>query len=195
MKRKIYRKNNYNNTNRKKTGKRVWLSVAIVSILVSVFLAGLIGKMSDGFQKDPADWQLRDRNENNLIAADALLEEFDNGNGFTVKRNDDGTLTVNGKNESEDPQEIVLGTIELEPGTYTFTTGKDGKNKAATNQYFNMALVNGNTVHTADFGGTITVTTKTTYTVRLTLGGEKSFTYRTLYPTLVTGDKAEGFYE
>ena len=180
----------------RKTKKNLkWLGIIVAAILATVMLVSWIGKLSGGFEKDIGDWQLRDRNENNLIAADALLEEFDNGNGFTVKRNDDGTLTVNGKNESEQAVEIELGTIELEPGTYTFTTGKDGKNKAATNQYFNMALVNGSTVHTADFGGTITVTTKTTYTIRLTLGGEKSFTYRTLYPTLVAGDKAEGFYE
>lgn len=181
----------------RKTKKNLkWTGIIVAAILAIVMLVSWIGNLSGGFDNmNPADWQLYDRNENNLIGAEALVEEFDNGNGFTIKRNDDGSLSINGKNESTEAQNIELGTIELEPGTYTFTTGKDGKNKDATNQYFNMALVNGDIVHTADFGGTITVTTKTTYTVRLTLGGEKSFTYRTLYPTLVAGDDAEGFYQ
>ena len=180
-----------------KTKKNLkWTGIIVAAILATVMLVSWIGNLSGGFDNmNPADWQLYDRNENNLIAADALLEEFDNGNGFTVKRNDDGTLTVNGKNESTEAQTIELGTIELEPGTYTFTTGKNGKNKDATNQYFNMSLVGSDGTHTADFGGTITVTTKTPYTIKLTLGAEKSFTYRTLYPTLVAGDDAEGFYQ
>ena len=171
--------------------------IIVAAILATVMLVSWIGNLSSGFENmNPGDWQLRDRNENNLIAADALLEEFDNGNGFTVKRNDDGTLTINGKNESTDEQTIELGTIELEPGTYTFTTGKDGKNKDASNFYFHMSLVAGSgSPIIADYGDTITVSTKTPYTIKLTLGAEKSFTYRTLYPTLVAGNEAESFYE
>lgn len=180
-----------------KTKKNLKITgIIVAAIMATVMLVSWIGNLSGGFENmNPGDWQLRDRNENNLIAVDTLMEEFDNGNGFTVKRNDDGTLTVNGKNEATEAQEIELGTIELEPGTYTFTTGKDGKSKDASNFFYNMSLVNGSTVHTADYGNTITVTTKATYTIKLTLGAEKTFTYRTLYPTLVAGADAEGFYE
>ena len=181
----------------RKTKKNLKITgIIVAAILATVMLVSWIGNLSGGFENmNPGEWQLRDRNENNLIAADALVEEFDNGFGFSIKRNDDGTLTVNGKNESEEAQTVELGTIELEPGTYTFTTGKNGKNKDASNYNFHMTLVSGNATHTADFGETITVSTKTTFTVKLTLGAEKSFTYRTLYPTLVAGAKAEGFYQ
>ena len=179
----------------KKKLKKVLLIAA--SLLVTVMCVSWVGNLSGGFENmNPADWQLFERNDKNLIAVDDLVEEFDNGSGFTIVRDSNGTFTIDGKNEATDAQVVELGTVTLQPGTYTFTTGKNGKNDAANNYYFHMTLENasGSVSYSADFGGSFEVTQETTYKIKLTIGAEKTFNNRVLYPAIVAGTEAVDFY-
>lgn len=172
-----------------------WAGIILAAVLATVMLVSWIGSLSKGFENmDPKDWEFVELNENNLIDADALIEEFNDGSGYSLVKNDNGTITVKGSNEEEADATVELGTITLKPGEYTFTTGKNGKNGNATKSFYNLSLLAGDTTHYADFGGTLTVDAETEYTIVLTLGAEKSFNGITLYPVIVEGDEAEGYF-
>lgn len=180
----------------RKTKKNLkWVGIITAAILATVMLVSWIGSLSKGFENmDPKDWQFVELNENNLIDADALIEEYNDGSGYSIVKNDNGTLTIKGQNDLEEAQTVELGKIKLAPGEYTFTTGKNGKNGNATKTFYNLSLVNGGNTHYADFGGTLTVEAETEYTIVLTLGAEKAFNGISIYPVIVEGDEAEGYF-
>ena len=173
-----------------------WAGIILAAVLATVMLVSWIGSLSKGFENmDPKDWEFVELNENNLIDADALIEEFNDGSGYSVVKNDNGTLTIKGQNESEtEAGKIELGKIILKPGEYTFTTGKNGENGNATKTFYNLSLEADGVQHYADFGGVLTVEAETEYTIYLNLGTEKSFNGITLYPVIVEGDEAEGYF-
>ena len=180
-----------------KTKKNLKLCAIIAaSILAVVLIVSWIGSVTKGFENmNPKDWEIVQRNEENLLPVEALLDEFDNGNGYAIEKSDAGVLKISGRNESETQEQVQLGTVTLKPGTYIFTTGKDGKNSDASNFNFNMSLKSGANTYYADFGGAFRVEAETTFTVVLTLGAEKSFNGRTLYPAIYAGEDAQEFYQ
>jgi len=189
------KRSNYSGSKNKTKKAFTWFGIIALVITVSVLVTSWIGSLSKGFENmDPKDWEFVELNENNLIDADALIEEFNDGSGYSLVKNDNGTITVKGSNEDEAEATVELGKITLKPGEYTFTTGKNGKYGNATKLFYNLSLVNGDTTHYADFGGTLTVEAETEYTIVLTLGAEKSFNGITLYPVIVEGDEAEGYF-
>lgn len=169
----------------------------VVAVLLVVGLVTGIGFMTKGFtEKDPDNWTIRDRNEENLFTLeDYTLEGTKNtGDGITVTANKDGSITIDGKNHSTEEIEIEIGKITLEAGTYTFTSGYS--NSGLYSAYLNLQTSGGE--YSADFGGdngTFTLSAEATGTVYLVIASDFQFNNKTLYPVIAEGDSEVSFYE
>ena len=126
--------------------------IAYVSILLAaVLLVSCFGFMTKGFtERDPSEWVALDRNELNLF--DNTREEektIHDGDGIDITMKKDGSIFVSGKYTLEGEKVVELGTVTLDAGTYTFSSGY--KKTSLGTMYLKMDF-GGRTV-TADFTG------------------------------------------
>lgn len=172
-------------------------------VLVAVAVCGVIGSRTSGFTKMDTLFD-RDLNADNMIKqeayTDAVKAGYVDGAGITVSPEKDGRIRITGKyipsDESKTPLKIKVAEIKLDKGTYTFTTGKNGVNKAASLSTAYMSAEVGSESYNADFNNAqFTVaadnTTVTIYINVAVTTGEQDMTF---YPTLVAGEKAGAFY-
>ncbi len=176
---------------------------AIVLAALAIILAlSWIGNKSDGFKEmNPTKWEYVARNEKNLIKVENIAKpEYDEGMGFSVTVDDYGVVRIDGTNMSETAAEVKLGKVTLPKGTYTCTTGKDGKgdtNRFSANIY-GRALVSGvpaGDPFYADFGGVLTLSEDTEIELCISIPAGAKFTggYK-LYPAIVPGTEAVSFF-
>lgn len=98
---------------------------AIICMLITVILVAACSRLTDGFQNfDPSTIFQRDLNEDNLLHNSyENLESYSHPSGVSFK-NKNGTIEMNGKiKEATGATDVqyVLTTVELQPGTYTYT--------------------------------------------------------------------------
>lgn len=112
--------------------KLSWLVIAAI-VLVTVILCGLLSRLTNGFTDfDPDSMFSQKLNEDNFF-----YEKLENGSFYedaniAVVANN-GILSMEGKIADTDPETVdvaktlSLGTITIEPGTYTFTCFSEDK--------------------------------------------------------------------
>ena len=177
-------------------------------ILIAVTLTGIVSVRTDGFN-DPGALVTRQLNEDNLLKiGDEGNYTYDAGktiresNGLNVTFNDNGSVTVNGDTSTEfAATDYTIATVTLPAGTYTLTSGKNGVSTTSTTRGIWLSVNNAdnNTVLcNGDFGGaetngTFTLEAETTVDIVLNVySGE--YNSVTVYPVLVKGEEAGGFY-
>lgn len=132
---------------RMKTKTKRWIG-AIALVLAAVALCAVLGNLSDGFQKGPSEWKLREVNPDNLYqtvafaATDGVIMMGDAG--VTVELVEDNVIKVNG-NVAED-KAVTLGVITLKKGCkYIFSTSL-GKTSAPETVYLSLNNSQGETI-------------------------------------------------
>ena len=183
-----------------------WL--LIITLALSLLVCGAVSVATNGF----TDFNPYDRNEANLFTVGEdgnLLEKLSTDalpKGLEVTMDEKGIVKIKGDTSDEETYSTVVLSkeITLEAGkTYTFTTGKKGINKDATEQGkgIDVILYGALDSYFADNGGlkedgTFTIAedaTDLTFTLKVTIyPGEHN---TTLYPVLVEGDSAVSFYD
>ena len=98
---------------------------AVICILVAVIVVAAFSRLTDGFQNfDPSTIFQRDLNEDNILYNSyENFESYTHPSGVTFT-NKNGTIEMNGKiKETTGATDVqyVLTTVELQPGTYTYT--------------------------------------------------------------------------
>lgn len=168
------------------------------AILAIVALMTTIGFITNGFtarDKDDLNFDFIEENENNLITPATFTKETYKTDTSVLINQKNGILTLSGKPDSKGSDvNAELGKIKLAAGTYTFTTGKDGVNNATNPQKYQLKLVNGSTEYIADIDESFTLATETELTVTLFVKAGVNVTGVKLYPVVVSGDTAQGFY-
>ena len=166
-----------------------------ILLAVGIGLITILGFATKGFtEKDPENWVLQERNEDNLLDLTRSEDEpIIDGTGLTITLKKDGSVVVDGKSGATEPTTLELGTVTLKPGTYTFTS--DCKKVGLYSMYLKLQL--GDTFVTADFNGydNIVIDEETTATVVLVVCEDVEFNNATLYPAIWEGNEAADFYE
>lgn len=170
--------------------------ISLVAIfLACTFVIGALGFITKGFtERDPENWVLRERNEENLFDNTRTKDDIiDEGTGLKVTLKKDGSVIVDGKSGASEATSVELGEITLEPGTYTFTSGY--KKAGLYSAYLKLQL--GSNFKTADFDGhdNIVVETKTTAKVVLVICQDVEFNNAMFYPVISEGTEAVDFYK
>ena len=167
----------------------------IALFLACTFVIGALGFVTKGFtERDPENWVLRERNEENLFDNTRTEDKtITDGTGISVTMKKDGSVIVDGKSGASEATTIDLGEVTLEPGTYTFTSGY--KKAGLYSGYLKLQL--GSNFKTADFDGhdNIVVETKTTAKVVLVICQDVEFNNATFYPVIAEGTEAVDFYK
>lgn len=106
----------------------------IVLVLVSALLGGaIIGFTDIGDKLKPT------RNDNNLIVLnESYIKDGSNSKGVNWKVSEDGTVKLYGTATSADS--IVVQTVDLAPGTYTYSVGNE---KVNVDKYYSYVDFNG----------------------------------------------------
>ena len=169
-------------------GKIALLCLAV--ILLAVGLCAIIGRVTKGFQ----DFDVREINPDNLLKAESYTEGLDaeREDGLKVTVNDDGVITVSGKNKTEEAIQIAVQEVTLEVGKYTLSSGS----KETDEDTCFMSIVNGEETVIADTedDSTIIITANDTVcTVYITVNAGENVDI-TFKPVLVEGSEAGAFY-
>ena len=174
--------------------KRIITYVGI--ILAAVLICSFVGKISGGFTKDVEDWQLRERNEDNLLKGTSF-EDYDNGDGITLEAKKDGTIVIDGTYlGDEDNIVIPVESVNLGAGTYTLS----GVPKGSNYTYHIRAEykdANGASVYAVgDFANTatFTLTSSQSVSISIVIFPEVEFNNVYIRPVLVVGNEAGDFY-
>lgn len=196
----------------KKFFRKRWVKNTLL-VITAVFVCGFVFRLTDGFENfNPKDIATLDQNEDNLFFE--LMEDgelWDNPMLDVTVEN--GKITMNGEIADSDPskvdlsQSIQLGSITLEPGTYTFTCFK---NPAYKSHYAVGTYTIGGTNYTwyADFekapnnaagatnllGRTITLDQTVTINFEIRLVEGATFKNVSALPVIVEGEDAGSFY-
>lgn len=167
----------------------------IVAVLVSVLSLGAIAGATGilKFDKDvAADKLLPSINPDNFYShVELALESMNDGEGVTVEVTErTGAITLDGK--AEDDLTYVIGTVELDEGTYTITALEG----ASKNTVYVTATV-GDVDTNFDFtGNTLEIesdNTVVTLTIHIKVGTELNNVK--VLPTIVEGEEAGKFYK
>ena len=180
--------------------KRSWKRIgkALLIALCVILSLGAVASFT-GASMNPVEWFKKDLNPDNLLTIDHYDDEKDRiattGYGVDFKFNDDGVITVYGKNGDpsvgeNEVKKYSFATITLNAGQYTIS----GYDKAQLNTLGVYAEANGETYWGDTENDTFTLTETTTVTIGLYVGNDKLFVNAKLYPVLVTGDEAGEFY-
>ena len=174
--------------------KRIITYIGIV--LVAVLVCSFVGKISGGFTKDIEDWQIRERNEANLLKGTSF-EKYDNGDGITLEAKKDGTIVVDGTYLGNDENIVIpVESVNLGAGTYTLSGAAKGSNYT----YYIRAEykdANGTSVYAVgDFANTATFTLTSSQNVSISIVVFPEVEFNNLYirPVLVVGNEAGDFY-
>lgn len=162
--------------------------LTLVVLLLAVAGIASIAVWTEGFTA----WEITEVNESNLINVSLYDGTLDNRrtDGLTVDVDEDGKITVEGKNDGETDIKIKVGEVKLAEGEYTFSAARSTSKKT-----YYMSLENGDTVIYNNDGknSTFDVETETTYSIYIVVnaGQEIDTTFK---PVLVAGDEAGSFY-
>ena len=169
-------------------------SKIIIGVLAACLLMGAVGWLSSGFTdftKDGISSKFEPTlNADNLYSAECVvLESGNSGDGVSITVNDNGSIKVKGKNESEtEVLEYTIGTITLDAGTYTFTALEGASKNTAL-----VVAVNGENEYCADFGAnTFTLESVTELVIKLVIKPETEIN-ATVYPVIVPVEEAADF--
>ena len=104
------------------------LVTIVVVIAVVVAALSVIGHLSGGFENMKiSEWNLRERNEENLISGE--FKDYNEGNGVTAEGDKYGVITVDGMYMGDgESVSIAVDTVTLEAGTYTLSGDIKGSN-------------------------------------------------------------------
>ena len=109
-----------------------------IKTVALVLVGAMIGGALIGFT-DLGEKMMPQRNEDNLIEVnDSYIQEGTNNKGVSWKVADDGTVKLYGTASEADS--IVIQSLELPAGTYTYSVGNDDVN---VNKYYSYVSVNG----------------------------------------------------
>ena len=172
--------------------RRKFKTKGIISLIVAVLVIAAISSLAvftDGF----TEWDIRDVNPDNLIKVDDYSSTLDakRTDGLKVDFDEDGVITVDGKNSGATDIKIEVATITLAKGQYTFSTSARG----ADDKTYYMSLETTDLKIMADDGedSTFIVDTETEFVIYIVVcAGEEIDT--TFKPVLVTGDDEGSFY-
>ena len=188
--------------------KHTWLALILV-VLASVAVSGFVAVRTDNYT-DLGALVTPSLNEDNILqigengnytveAGKILARE---NNGLVVSVTDLGALKVNGDIESETGIfTYEFATVTLPAGTYTLTSGKGGMRETATVKNVWISVRNAVTEEglcNGDFGGaemdgTFTLDAETQVEIVINIYPNEYDGY-TVYPVLVKGSEAGGFY-
>lgn len=105
-------------------------NIVTIVVVIAVVVAALsfIGHLSGGFENMKiSEWNLRERNEENLISGE--FKDYNEGNGVTAEADKYGVITVDGKYMGDgESVSITVDTVTLEGGTYTLSGDSKGSN-------------------------------------------------------------------
>ncbi|MBQ8141067.1 MAG: hypothetical protein IJ038_05165 [Clostridia bacterium] len=185
------RRNNQDGESYKTKRTLKTIAIAVVVTLTATLCASVVGFMSDGFENtEVSTWFEKEVNEANIIKVGAegyvLAEEDDNGNGVTVKRDENGVIKLNGKSSAD--QSWIVGTFTLEAGTYT-VSGVDSSLKCGLKVTGPNIEVKAGTTNDS-----FTIEDTTTVTVSIYTAADAFFLNKTIKPVLVVGETAGEFY-
>ena len=178
---------------RKNTKTTIYIVAAAMILLMAV------GFLTSGFQKFSKDDILEKvtptvNAENYYQSVKFDFVEMRTEEGIFITRNEKtNALTLNGNYYSEDtqPNELKVGTITLDPGTYTFTCSNDSRLG-----YFYMGLNTGVSKIKADFSGnTFTVDAETDCEVYLYVYPGVDFNNVELEPVIISGSETGDFWK
>ena len=145
--------------------------IIIVCLLVGVFLASIVGFMTNGFDKNQDNWGITQLNEDNYFKVDDyVIKDQNSGDGYSIDVSDKGEIKVTGKNES-----AAAVTVEIQSITLPLDNAE------------------GRTIY-ADFGdNTFTLSAEDTFKVYLSIAKDAEVN-KTFKPVLVKGETAGDFY-
>ena len=164
--------------------------IILVAVLIAVGVSAIFGAITKGFQ----EFDIREPNPDNIINVEQYNEALDaeREDGLKVEFDEDGAITVSGKNKTEEDVKIAIQDVTLEVGKYTISSGA----KNTDDETYFLSIVNGEEEIIADTedDSTIAITANdTTCTIYITVcAGESVDT--TFYPVLVEGSKTGDFY-
>lgn len=188
------------------------LIYSIALILVTIILVGVLSNLTEGFTEfDPGVIFTPDRNQSNLLYG--KYEDFDehvDSAGVTFTNKND-IIYIDGKISDADSAidaELVLTSVELDAGTYTYTCFK---NPTASTYYSYIRYKTSDGVTHVVFGdwkssslaidgatvegcSTVELDAKTTVEVVIVACKGNTFENVKAEPCLVKGDKAGNFY-
>lgn len=188
--------------------KHTWLGLILV-VLASVVVTGFVSVRTDNYS-DMGALVTGSLNEDNILqvgddgnyAVDGgkILARMSNGLIVTVAKN--GALKVNGDISTETTaQKVVFATLTLPVGTYALTSGQNGISETASVKSIWLSVENAETgaaICNGDFGGstmdgvfTLTAATRVKVVINIYPG---DYNGNTVYPVLVKGSEAGGFY-
>lgn len=180
--------------------KKIVKVVAIV--LVCVIACGVTSRLTNGF----TEFGKQINEENLLYDKYSNMKTTTDSNGMTVSQ-DKGVISIKGKTAADTGTRIKIATLELEPGTYTYTCF----DKPTTDTYFsyieytdadsvvNHVFADFDSIETTASGvtqhaKTFTLAEKTTVTVYIGIAQNYECDAKA-YPVLVSGTEAGEFYK
>ena len=181
--------------------KRITWIGAIVLVLVSTLVIGIIGNVTNGFQdfdKETIEENMSPKvNEDNLYtAANCSLVDTNDGNGVVISVDEKtGALSLDGKNTSTDILTYEIGKVTLNRGTYTMTAISGASRQGA---YVTASVAGDSTAKYFDFtpGNTIEITSdsvEVTLTLHIAFGA--AFANKAVLPVIVPGEESGQFYK
>ena len=164
----------------------------IIIIVLLLAIAGIasLAVWTEGFTA----WEIRELNEDNLIKVDDYVSTLEDRrtDGLKIDVDEDGVITVEGENETEEDVRVIVAEISLPKGEYTFTTSAKGTD----DKTYHMLLAQGENMEIiADDGkySTFEIDEDTTFGVFIVVcAGEEIDTV--FKPVLVKGDESGSFY-
>ena len=113
-------RNDYEANKKKRRGKRFWsvLGGFLALLLCCTAVMTGISYATKGFTK--TSWFDNTRNPDNLIVLDdSYIKTMDTNRGVEIDVKEDGTIKLSGEASSD--YTVVVATVNLEPGKYTFS--------------------------------------------------------------------------
>ena len=155
-------------------------TIALVAVVAAAALA-LVALFS-GLGRTP--------NEDNLFSLE--FETYENGNGYDIIANENGSLTFDGELKGDEPETVLYETIKLKAGTYTISTGTNG------NPYtYCMTVKSGDEIVAYSDSGnmaTFVLDAENTVSVYILVNPGAEIDGLTIYPVLCKGDEPVSFF-
>lgn len=167
--------------------------LTIVLLILAVTAISVIVTWTNGF----TDFEIKELNPDNLLNASKYYSTLADkrSDGLKVDVDDDGVITIDGENKTDDDVPLVVAILTLEKGEYTISSSARG---TGTKTYY-MQLRYGEgeteTVIIADDGEDSTFELEAAtqcYVEIIVCAGEKIDA--TFKPVIVSGDMAGRFY-